>query len=190
MRRKEKKNRVDFKKILLGVIGVAGVVSVSLVAPNALQMLESLGFIEGPRSRRRKYYLTQGYERLMRQGLVSQSRNRYGREVVTLTPKGKRALTHYQIDGLAIQRPKKWDGKWRMIIFDIQEHKRSVRDELRRNLHRLGFVCVQQSVWVYPFECRDIFEILRVHCNLGKRALYGVLHSLENDYWLRKKFGL
>ena len=41
----------------------------------------------------------------------------------------------------------KWDGKWRIVVFDIPENKRSVRDILRGRLKLWGFTPWQQSVW-------------------------------------------
>lgn len=41
-----------------------------------------------------------------------------------------------------------WDGKWRIVIFDIPENKRRVRDLFRRRLKEWGFKNWQQSVWI------------------------------------------
>lgn len=47
----------------------------------------------------------------------------------------------------------KWDGKWRIVIFDIPEKRRSARDLLRYNLKSWGFTSWQQSVWVTKKNC-------------------------------------
>lgn len=47
----------------------------------------------------------------------------------------------------------KWDGKWRVVIFDIPEKRRAVRDLLRHNLKNWGFTPWQQSVWVTKKNC-------------------------------------
>ncbi len=44
------------------------------------------------------------------------------------------------------------DGKWQMVIFDIPEKKRVLRDIFRENLQILGYKILQQSVWVCPYE--------------------------------------
>lgn len=41
-----------------------------------------------------------------------------------------------------------WDGKWRIVIFDIPESKRTVRNLLRRRLQDWNFKIWQKSVWV------------------------------------------
>lgn len=45
---------------------------------------------------------------------------------------------------------KKWDGFWRLVIFDIKETNKSTRDLLRKKLKQLGFVMWQESVYITP----------------------------------------
>lgn len=41
-----------------------------------------------------------------------------------------------------------WDGKYRLVFFDIPEKDRIIRDNLRESLKEFGFVGWQQSVWI------------------------------------------
>src|SRR3989344_6024245 len=43
-----------------------------------------------------------------------------------------------------------WDGKWKILIFDIDEINRGTRDSLRIKLKYLGFGLLQKSVWISP----------------------------------------
>ena len=43
-----------------------------------------------------------------------------------------------------------WDGKWRMVVFDVPEEKRSLRNELRHELRAARFGGLQGSVWISP----------------------------------------
>lgn len=53
-----------------------------------------------------------------------------------------------------------WDGRWRLVMFDIPESKRDVRDKLRRSLSNLGMGILQASVWISPNDIRkDVTEI-------------------------------
>jgi phenylacetic acid degradation operon negative regulatory protein len=61
--------------------------------------------------------------------------------------------------GLLACRPKldpverwsrEWDGKWRMVIFDVPESDRPLRARMRRRLMLEGFGCLQKSVWISP----------------------------------------
>ncbi|MDP3935357.1 MAG: hypothetical protein Q8Q46_04040 [Candidatus Giovannonibacteria bacterium] len=52
---------------------------------------------------------------------------------------------------LQMSKPKRWDGKWRIIIFDVPEKIRGKRDLLRKELNNFGFTQLQRSVWAYPY---------------------------------------
>lgn len=47
-----------------------------------------------------------------------------------------------------------WDGKWRLISFDIPESKRVVRDLLRYRLKQWGFEPKQKSLWITKKDCK------------------------------------
>lgn len=47
----------------------------------------------------------------------------------------------------------KWDGKWRLVIWDVPEKRRLTRDLLRYKLKQLGFVQWQRSVWASKVNC-------------------------------------
>lgn len=70
---------------------------------------------------------------------------------VRLTDKGKdRALWLKMIN---TNEP--WDGKWRIVIWDIPEKRRLARDLLRYKLKQLGFERLQKSVWVCKKNCTE-----------------------------------
>ncbi len=52
---------------------------------------------------------------------------------------------------LALQQNPVRDGVWKLIIFDIPEKKRKVRDHLRSRLLALGFKKWQTSIWASPY---------------------------------------
>jgi len=43
-----------------------------------------------------------------------------------------------------------WDGKWRLVLFDIPTGQNAQRERLRRYLRDKGFGYVQNSVWITP----------------------------------------
>jgi len=110
--------------------------------------------------------------------------------VVRLTDKGKSLLKEYKLQDLKIAQPKKWDGKYRVIIFDIKEWKRPIRDKLRRWFESLGLVRLQNSVWVYPHDCQEIIALLKANYKIGNEVLYMEVTHIENDGWLKKVFAL
>lgn len=77
-----------------------------------------------------------------------------------LTPKGKTRINELLLDDLEISRSQKWDHKWRVVIFDIPDDKKYNRDVFRERLLNLGFVSIQESVYVYPFKCANEISLL------------------------------
>lgn len=55
---------------------------------------------------------------------------------------------------------RKWDGRWRMVLFDIPVARDSHRKRLRRYLHDRGLGCLQGSVWVTPDPLEEEKKIL------------------------------
>lgn len=79
-----------------------------------------------------------------------------------LTGRGKKKLVR-DFPLLMLQK-QKWDGKWRLVFFDIKEATRKVRDQLRRKLKELGFAQFQQSVYITPHDfAEDVREFLESH---------------------------
>ena len=59
-------------------------------------------------------------------------------------------------------RQGEWDGKWRVVFFDIPEAQRKIRDDLRSELRRLGFGLWQRSAWITPFDiAKELNSYLR-----------------------------
>jgi len=76
-----------------------------------------------------------------------------------LTDKGVLEFVKFRIE----KKQKKWDKKWRIIIFDVAENKRSSRDFLRSRLKWLGFKELQKSVWIFPYDVqKEIEELMKI----------------------------
>lgn len=92
----------------------------------------------------------------------------------------------------AIQKREKWDGKWRIIIFDVSEERRNNRDFLRKQLKWIGFRELQKSVWIFPYDVqkdiKDLMEISRYKCGGDVRFL--IVEKIEEDDDLKKWFDL
>lgn len=74
---------------------------------------------------------------------------------IEITPSGLEKIRLMHFDRISIKRTEKWDKKWRVVIFDIPEKHKSSRDILRNKLIQMGFESIQESVYVYPFECTE-----------------------------------
>jgi len=76
------------------------------------------------------------------------------------------------------------------LIFDIPEYRRSLREKMRRTLTVIGFKRLQDSVWIYPYDCEDLITLLKADFRIGRDVLYMIVDQLEGDQRLCKEFGL
>lgn len=153
------------------------------------------GFLLSGRSTRRMYKLARerararyqrkmAIERLVHDELISHIAGR-----LSITKSGRSALGT-TILSTAKRLHTKWDGKWRVVIFDIPESYASVRNRIRTILRRAGFVQLQQSVWIFPHECDELARLIKEESRLSRHILYGTLECVESDDALKKRFGL
>lgn len=112
-----------------------------------------------------------------------------GKLFYRLTSKGSKKLKEdIPILKLASQR---WDKHWRIVIFDIKEEKRFLREALRDKLLSLGFGMWQKSVYIIPFdieqEINQYFVSKKLSpwavCLVARRADLGNDRLLANKVW-------
>lgn len=171
--------------ILLSV-ALVGVVSIFAMFPGATSIIAP--FIKKKKRHPRKQVVEKSVESLRKAGLIKQTLGKDGTFHIELTNKGKwqaflRARSHDT-------HTKKWDGVWRIVIFDVPVKKDKLRNELRSAMLMYGFKMLQRSVWVYPYPCDDFIEILKSHLGVSNDVLYMKVSYIENDSHLRSEFNL
>ena len=174
--------RTELQEIILQTVATAGVIGIGLIAPNVVIALHKLGLI--PHSREREVVKSTA-SRLRKKGLLIFVDGHY-----SLTETGEKILRRWQMTNYKIKQPKKWDKKWRVVVFDIPEKKRAVRAEVRRIFTEAGFYRLQDSVWVYPYDCENVIGLMKTDLGIGKDLLYMIVDQIENDRHLRLAFGL
>jgi DNA-binding transcriptional regulator PaaX len=179
---KQSHSKTQVQKAILTAVEAVGVIMLVTVVPNTAILLKQFGYDPG---RRHKEIIKRSRERLVRSKLLS-----YHNGFLRLTEKGTAALRSFELADYKIDKPKKWDGRWRMLVFDIAEKRRNVRTNIRRTLVHIGFIKLQQSVWVYPYDCEDLITLLKANFKIGKDLLYVIVDSIENDKHLREIFKL
>lgn len=108
---------------------------------------------------------------------------------ISLTEKGKRKANWMQIDELKIKKTKKWDNKWRIVIFDISQLRTIHRNAFRGKIKESGFYQLQKSVWIHPYECKDEINLLRDFFGLNQKEVRLITaNDIEDDGFLRKIF--
>ncbi|MDP2655573.1 MAG: hypothetical protein Q8P17_03510 [bacterium] len=183
--------RVPLQTIILGTLAVTGILATALVAPNAVRLFDYLNPISRRNSIRFNQRIKQAILRLERNGLIritDEGRKR----MIHLTQQGEDKINALYAGAYVIPLPVRWDGKWRLVMFDVPERRKKVRDTLRMLLRSAGFVHFQDSAWIQPYPCDELVTLLRSHLWSGKGEIRYLAVSFvdESDYAFRKHFNL
>lgn len=134
--------------------------------------------------------LYRAIRKLYKSRLIYGKDNLDGTTTLTLTNKGKKTALTYQIDNIKIPPMKKWDGQWRIVLFDIPEEFKKKRDAISRILKQMGFYKFQKSVFAHPFDCSNEVDFVIEFFLLRPYVRFILAHKLDNELHLKKYFGL
>ncbi|MDO8482022.1 MAG: CRISPR-associated endonuclease Cas2 [bacterium] len=181
-----RRKRRAIQQAVLSAVAIAGVLAVTMIAPNIFQAL--------PRLLGDKYKM--GYRaktaagQLAKKGLL-RFVLRGGVRCAELTEKGRMVL---ELDKMKTaqqsKRVRRWDKRYRLVMFDVPQYRRSTRDRLRAMMRECGFLRLQDSVWIYPYDCEELVTLIKANIHIGKDVLYAVVESVENDAWIKRHFNL
>ncbi|MBI2052106.1 MAG: hypothetical protein HYT38_00300 [Candidatus Sungbacteria bacterium] len=127
---------------------------------------------------------------LYKSKLIREHENPDGSLTMILTERGKKKAITFNIDNMEIKKPKVWDKKWRMVLFDIPEKYKPIREVLRETLKRLGFYEYQKSVLAYPYPCQDEIDYIIEYFNMRPYVRIITVSALDNELHLKKLFEL
>jgi len=182
-----KKPKSEIVKDILTWLAIAGAVYIAASSPYFIRNI-----LKNYKKWRKysKKKITDTFYNLKRRGLIKIEIKNH-QIYISLTEKGRKKAGMFQIDKLKIKRPKKWDGKWWLVIFDISQLKKLYREAFRGKLKELGFYQLQKSVWVYPFDCEAEIELLRDFFGLTENEIRLVVaENIGDDKKLKKVFKL
>lgn len=165
-------------------VGVAGLIGVTVVAPNAIQAFEKLSrMCEGKQSRSYADYLKRsGYFDARQEG---------DRFVIRLTEKGRSAFAGTAFADFEFSDHQAWQGKWHLLMFDIPESHRSIRKYISRRLSGLGLRPIQDSVYAYPHDLADLAGSIRqTYPQIASLILSAKVDKIDGEDQLRKAFRL
>ena len=184
---KQLRHRGYVQDAVIAAVAMTGVVAVGMLAPNVFQILPH---ITG-KNRYKLAYQTKGaVSRLVVKGYI-RFVTRGDKKYIELTGKGRRSLAFEREKARTTeQSKKKWDQRYRLVMFDVPERRKGTRDRIRLLMHECGFLRLQDSVWVFPHDCEELILLAKTDLSLGKEIVYAVVESIENDGWIRRHFGL
>lgn len=114
-------------------------------------------------------------------------------DIYYLTTEGEKevflhCLKNNQLDRFWENKNEKWDGKWRIMLFDIPEKKRRHRDGLRMMLKAIGFKEFQKSVWIYPYQVPNFLKEILFEEEVKHYTRLITATSIEYDKDLKRLF--
>jgi len=181
-----RRRRRNIQNVVLATIGATGIIATAMIAPNIFQALPR---ITGD-SHRLTYRAKTAVGRLAQKGLV-RFVERNGGRYAEITEKGRRLLfLEEEKVSMHKNRKRRWDKRYRIVMFDVPQYRRATRDRLRSYMKEYGLLRIQNSVWLYPYDCEELIALLKAELRIGKDVLYAVVESIENDGWIKKHFRL
>lgn len=179
----EKYSTKDLTKAIL-IIAAAGIMMPTLVA------LPGLGYALKP-FLKKDYHpsrVKNAINRLQKQELITITETN-GETKIEISDKGRKKVLAYKIDELKLTG-KKWDGSWRLVIFNIPETKRVARDFLRAKLKELEFYQLQKSVLITPWKCKEIIDFVKFYYDVPNDVSMLMVKKLDNEEYLKRYFNL
>lgn len=139
-------------------------------------------------SRKLQYGMAKRLYNLADRGYVTKVVDKNNQSFFHLTPKGKLSILKF----LHLEKLKliKWDGNFRVIIFDIPERLRKSRGYLRKELKRLGFHPIQESVYITPYPVTGELDQLLKEWGMRKYFRYLTVSEIDGEGKLKLIFGL
>lgn len=182
-------------KNILKIAGVGAFIGATLVMPGLPRLLKGLdidleNFLEEDEwepfdERRLRRRLKEMHEaRLVK---IYQEGDKF---VVRLTKKGRKKYLKYQLEELNIPKQEKWDGRWRIVAYDIPRDRSRGRDAMRETLKKLGFYQLQESVYLYPYPCEDVIDFIKEFYGVGDNVTLLTISGLEESDAYRDYFDI
>lgn len=176
------KKRTINKEILLWLLEIGGIASLSILAPQLPTKL-----LKGYLKERRR--VKERLKRLEARKWIKISEEN-DQMKIELVEDGIKKAYYYQLENLKIKKSEKWDGLWRVVIFDIPEEKKLARDVLRNKLKELGFIQLQKSVFVLPYPCKKEIDIIRQTYMIWPHVTYILAQEIDSSDKLLNQFDL
>lgn len=151
-------------------LALAGAVGTAIVAPNTASMIDTIM----QKADKKKAARTMTYLKYRKLVEVKQKNGNYH---YRLTKKGWDVFEKIQIEKLTVPMPKRWDKRWRLVMFDIPLSHQKQRQFLLRHLRLLDFYMLQRSAWIHPFECEKQVGVLLKYLKLEQYVSFLVVDS-------------
>ena len=183
-----KKSGIALGKIIISLALIGGILTVATVAPN---VFSAFGKIINTNKKYKTFFNKKEFEKttkyLKRYKYIKivKKKGDGDEEIyeIYLEKKGAQRVIKEGFNNLTIAKPEKWDGIWRMVMFDIPNKHKWAREGFREKLRQMNFYQVQESVFVYPYNCFKEIEFLCSVFNIVDCVRYAEIKKIffDND---------
>ena len=111
-------------------------------------------------------------------------------QYVYLTAEGRIKLNEDAIWDMVVHKPRAWDQKWRLVMFDLPADNDRHRHSFRVKLEDLGFRLYQRSVFIFPYECHDEIHAIAKWYGINEHIRYIVATEVHDTRHFAKLFDL
>ena len=160
-----------------------------IVGSLALPQLPTVYRMFNAENRREKDRIRRAIDRLQNKKYIKKYKKDEV-EVIEITENGRKEVLKYKIEEIKIKEQKRWDGMWRVIMFDIPEKKKTARDGLTLKLIKMGCAPIQKSVFVTPYECKKEIKFIGEYFGVSKHIIFLETRKINNEDLLRDEFEL
>lgn len=170
------------KKILVETARLSAVtvlVAAVVIMPGIGVVAKEIANWYQKQNHKKRFAIRKTFKELRKARLLESKELPDGSLRLVLSEKGKKKILQYKFEELKLKEPKKWDGQWRFVIFDLPKQYRRERELWRRKLKHLGFYQLQKSVWVHAFPCRGEIDFVSEYLNLSPHVR--IIESIEFD---------
>lgn len=147
-----------------------GFVGIIVAAPNSLQAIEFfINQYEKNKKRNPRFK-----EQFKRSGYFDVKKIDDNKFAISMTQKGRTVANNILFEDYSIARQLKWDGKWYLLIFDVEEKDRGFRDAMRRKISDIGMLQLQNSVYIYPYSIDEFVVRLKAAYPIESKKVIAV----------------
>jgi hypothetical protein len=175
----------DLMREILLLIATGFMLPAALLVPNLPMAMNPILQSLSGQCNARKRDIIKSIQALKRRALIKKLANK-----ITITPKGKKELFKKTLQLVEIKKQKNWDGKWRLIIFDIPEKFHNARNALRQKIKEIGLYQLQRSVYIYPYPFSEEIDLISQFFNIYEFLIYLETNKIEGEQFLLQHFNL
>ncbi|MBP6866431.1 MAG: hypothetical protein KBC12_02740 [Candidatus Pacebacteria bacterium] len=156
--------KLDYSKKILKTLAEKPAISIETLKEN--------------RDKKACYAIARALKSLVENG-YAEIHNSENSKFIKITKKGKNKLNSIKLEAEEALVAGSWDGKWRIIILDLDEGRKNERESLRYLLKKAGFVCVKNTVWVSPYPYENLFMNIKKDLNLTTELMIIVTDHID-----------